>query len=146
MVLLVSKYILLEKMFIPKKFKFKKCQKGRCIARIKPVKIFKLQNTVFLKALSFGKMNSNQFKALKLVIGKKIKKRGRLNFRTFPQTPITKKPLEVRMGKGKGPVDHWVAKIKPGSIICYIETNAPSIAIKALEYARIRLPIKTRVI
>eukprot|EP01041_Mallomonas_annulata_P000677 gene677-1298_t len=87
-----------------------------------------------------------KFWSLKQVVTKCIKKTGRLRFKIFPQTPITKKPIEVRMGKGKGNVDHWVVKIKPGTMLCFIETNLIAVAKKALKYAQIRLPIKTKII
>jgi large subunit ribosomal protein L16 len=79
-------------------------------------------------------------------LSKKIKKQGRVKVNIFPDTPISKKPIEVRMGKGKGNVDHWVFKVKPGFILFEVETSSISTAIKALEAGQIRLPIKTKII
>lgn len=132
-------------MFIPKNYKFRKQQKGKNFSKIKSKFYKRSTNNVYLKAIDFGRLKSCQLKALKLTLGKKLKKKGRLVFKIFPHTPITKKPLEVRMGKGKGPFDHWIAKIKPGTTICYIETNYKVLAKKGLEYAKVRLPIKTKV-
>lgn len=134
-------------MFIPKNFKFRKQHKGRKCSKIFSYNLNNKNSTcIKLKTLSFGRLTSNQLKALKQTINKIIKKRGRVVFKIFPQTPITKKPIEVRMGKGKGPFNHWVAKIRPGSIICYIESEFKLIAKKALNYAKTRLPIKTKVL
>lgn len=135
-------------MYIPKNFKFKKQQKGKDFAKInsQSLTIFNPPKFIGLKSIDFGRISSQQLKSLKQVVTKCIKKTGRLRFKIFPQTPITKKPIEVRMGKGKGNVDHWVVKIKPGTMLCFIETNLIAVAKKALKYAQIRLPIKTKII
>jgi len=133
-------------MFIPKNFKFRKQQKGKNFSKIFSCNLVKNSTCIKLKSLAFGRLTSNQLKALKQTINKVIKKRGRVIFKTFPQTPITKKPIEIRMGKGKGAFSHWVARIRPGSVLCYIESEFTLLAFKALNYARIRLPIKTKVI
>lgn len=135
-------------MFIPNRFKYKKQQKGKKIAKIKNsfCKIYKNNNKTYLKSLQYGHMTVNHLKTLKLQISKNIKKSGRLVFEVFPQTPVTKKPIEVRMGKGKGNVDRWVVKIKPGVILCYIEGNSQYKNIKALRSVQLKLPIKTKII
>ena len=132
-------------MFIPKNFKFKKQQKGKNFSKINNYKTKVEPYRVKLYAISFGQLKSNHFKAIKLTINKIIKKRGRVTFNIHPQTPISKKPIEVRMGKGKGNVNHWVYKVRPGTPICFIESEFKSLAIKALTYIRIRLPIKTKI-
>ena len=78
-------------------------------------------------------------------INKLLKKLGKTNIKVFPHHQISKKPLEVRMGKGKGNVDHWVFNVKTGFTICEIKTNFLLKAIKALKLAQIRLPIKTKI-
>lgn len=133
-------------MFIPKNFKFRKQQKGKNINKIFSGFTNRNNKCIKLKTLSSGHLTSNQLKALKQTINKIIKKRGRVIFKLFPQTPITKKPIEVRMGKGKGTFNHWVAKIQPGTIICFIESEFILLALKALNYAKIRLPIKTKIL
>lgn len=132
-------------MFIPKNFKFRKQQKGKFFNKIFSGCFKQQTNCLKLKTLGFGRLTSNQLKSLKQTINKIIKKRGRVVFKIFPQTPITKKPTEVRMGKGKGAFSHWVAKVQPGTTICYIESEFVLLTRKALEYAKIRLPIKTKI-
>jgi large subunit ribosomal protein L16 len=134
----------------PRRFKYKKQQKGRSFNKINsnlkdqlsPLKF----GSVGLKALSPGRLTAKQIQSVRQCINKRIKKLGRLKVNIFPDTPISKKPIEVRMGKGKGNVDHWVSKIRPGFILYEIETSSISIAIKALKSGQIRLPIKTKII
>jgi len=94
--------------FIPSKSKYKKQQKGKSICCIyKNNNFFRLKfGSIALKATSFGRLTSKEIKTIKYCINKVIKKRGRLVLNIYPQTPITKKPLEIRMGKGKGSVNH----------------------------------------
>lgn len=132
-------------MFIPKNFKFRKQQKGKNFNKVFSSCLNQSSNCIKLKTISSGRLTSNQLKALKQTINKIIKKRGRVVFKIFPQTPITKKPTEVRMGKGKGAFSHWVVKIQPGKTICYVESEFVLLTRKALEYAKTRLPIKTRI-
>lgn len=136
-------------LFVPKKSKFKKQQKGKNPNRIKSSTICQYQlNTggIGLKALSFDRLSSKQLEALRQTLSKFIKKSGRVIINAFPNTPISKKPIEVRMGKGKGNVDHWVFKIKPGFILCEIVTDKIDIAVNALETAQKKLSIKTKII
>lgn len=134
--------------FIPKKFKFKKHQKGRLFNRVfKNITQTQLKfGTIGLKAINFGRLTSKQIESIRQSINKIIKKSGKIFMNTFPDTPISKKPLEIRMGKGKGSVDHWIFKVQPGFILCEIETNTLSIAVKALKRAQIRSPIKTKIV
>ena len=80
------------------------------------------------------------------MLRKIIKKHGVIRINLIADTPITKKPIEIRMGKGKGAVNHWVAKVHPGTILFEIETTATVLAIKALKAAQLRLPLKTKII
>jgi large subunit ribosomal protein L16 len=73
-----------------------------------------------------------------------MQRRGKLWFRIFPDKPRTKKPAETRMGKGKGPLDHWVAVVKPGRVICEVEGIPEAVARECLSLASHKLPIKTR--
>ena len=131
----------------PKNYKYKKQQKGRSFNKIN--KGFDLNSlklgSLGLKALDFGRLNSKHILTLYQCINKKIKRNGRVFLKIFPQTPVSKKPIEVRMGKGKGNIDHWVAKIKAGTLLCEIETLNKPLALKALKLAQLRLPIKTRI-
>ena len=133
----------------PRHFKYRKQQKGKSVNRIsvnsKDNKKL-MFGSVGLKSLESGRLTAKQIQSVKQVINKKIKKIGRLKINTFPQVPISKKPVEVRMGKGKGNVDHWVFKVKAGVILYEIETIFLSTSIKALELSQRRLPIKTKII
>ena len=102
--------------------------------------------SVGLKSMEPGRLTAKQMQAVRQVVNKKIKKIGRLKINVFPFTPISKKPVEVRMGKGKGNVDHWVFKVKAGVSLYEIETSYTSIAVRALELGQRRLPFKTKII
>ena len=133
--------------FIPKKKKYKKEQKGRSLQKLVP--FIGLNNLTFgsygLKCVSFGRINSKQIRAMYQAIRKIIKKNGRIILKVFAHMPISKKPIEVRMGKGKGNIDHWVARIKSGTVLCEIDTKIPSLAFRALNIARYKIPIKTKI-
>lgn len=133
-------------LFIPKKLKFKKQQKRNNFNQIFGNFNDKLNNNLCLKAMSFGRITSKQLISIRQTIKKNIKKIGKIKFHIFPQTPISKKPKEIRMGKGKGSVDHWVSKIKIGQIICEIKTDSAFKGIKALKLASFRLPLKTKIV
>ena len=133
----------------PRNFKYRKQQKGKSINRIS-VKSKNTKNLIFgeigLKSIESGRLTAKQMQSVRQVINKKIKKIGRLKINVFPHTPVSKKPVEVRMGKGKGNVDHHIFKVKAGMIIYEIETKFTSISIKALKLAQRRLPFKTKII
>jgi large subunit ribosomal protein L16 len=135
-------------MFIPKKTKYKKQQKGKNFNRITNVYNINKFNSgsICLKSLGSGRLNSKQVESMRQSIQKIIKKAGRVIIHIFPSTPISKKPVEVRMGKGKGNVDHWVFKVKSGIVLCEIETSNPVIGLKAMQAAQFRLPIKTKIL
>lgn len=135
-------------MFIPKKSKFKKQQKGKLFNSIKSSNGFNGLHfgSVGLKAISFGRLSSKQVEAIKKAVNKQIKKWGRLIIHSFPSTPISRKPIAIRMGKGKGNVDHWVFKVRPGFTLCEIITSEISSAKKLLIALKKRLNIKARII
>jgi large subunit ribosomal protein L16 len=135
-------------MFIPKQTKYKKQQKGKNFNRITNVYNIDKFNlgSISLKSIDSGRLNSKQIASMRQAIQKIIKKSGRLIVNIFPATPISKKPVEVRMGKGKGNVDHWVFKVTSGIVLCEIETSNPVIGLKAMQAAQFRLPIKTKII
>ena len=133
-------------LFTPKKFKFKKQQKRNNFNQICGNLNLKVNNNLCLKAVSFGRITSKQLIAIRQTIKKNIKKVGKLTFHVFPQTPISKKPKEIRMGKGKGAVDHWISKIKTGQTICEIKTESSFKGIKALKLASFRLSLKTKIV
>ncbi len=99
-----------------------------------------------LQCLDSGFITGRQIEAARVAISRSVKKGGRIWIRVFPDKPYTKKPTEVRMGKGKGPVQEWVAPVKPGRILYEMEGVTPEIAQEALSTAGSKLPLKTRVI
>jgi large subunit ribosomal protein L16 len=135
-------------LLLPRFFKYKKKQKGKAFNKIDNIIVFKTIkfNTIKLIAISHGRLYSNQINAVHFVINKIIKKLGKINLNLFPHNPITKKPIEVRMGKGKGNVDSWSFNVKPGFTICEVQCNYLNIAHKALKMAQIRLPVKTKIL
>jgi large subunit ribosomal protein L16 len=135
-------------LFVPKKSKFKKQQKGKAFNRVyKNINSNQLfQGSIGLKSLDFGRITSKQLETIRQSINKVIKKSGTVFLNIFPNTPISKKPVEIRMGKGKGAVDHWIFKIKPGYVICEIATQNIPLALKAFRTAQFRFPLKTKII
>jgi large subunit ribosomal protein L16 len=132
-------------MLIPKKVKYRKQQKGRM--RGKAYRGCNLNFGDFaVQALDCGRLTSRQIEAGRIAINRCIKRGGKVWIRVFPDKPITKKPLETRMGKGKGNPEEWVAVIKPGRIIYEMEGVTPEIAIEALTLAKHKLPIRTKII
>lgn len=127
----------------PKKTKFKKIKKGKLIQ-------FKYKSdlnfgTFGLKAIESGMISAKQLEAARQAISRKIKKKGKIWTKIFPNLPITKKPTEVRMGKGKGNVSHWVSRIRGGSIIFEICGVNKKTALKAFRTGSSKLPVKTKI-
>jgi large subunit ribosomal protein L16 len=97
-----------------------------------------------LKAMSCGWITSRQIEAARIAMTRFIKRGGKVWIRLFPDKPITKKPAETRMGKGKGAPEEWVAVIRPGKILFEMEGVAPDIAKEAMRLAAHKIPMKTR--
>ena len=102
--------------------------------------------TYGLKALQPERITARQIEAARRAMTRQMKRQGRVWIRIFPDLPVTSKPVEVRMGKGKGSVDFWAAKVKPGRIMFEIDGVPEPIAREALRLAAMKLPIKTRVV
>jgi large subunit ribosomal protein L16 len=129
-------------MLQPKKTKFRKQMKGRM--RGKAYRGGKISFGDFgLQALEPGRITQRQIEAARMTIQRKVKRQGQLFIRIFPDKPITKKPLETRMGKGKGAVEGWVAVIKPGRMLYEIQGVPEDLAREAFELAAHKLPLKT---
>lgn len=129
-------------MLAPKKVKHRKVQKGKM--RGLAYRGSTLNEGNFgLKALECGWLTSRQIEAARIALTRHIKRGGKLWIRIFPDKPITKKPLEVRMGKGKGAPEAWVAVIKPGRILYEIEGVDEVAAREAFRLAAHKLPLKT---
>lgn len=99
-----------------------------------------------IQALERGHFTGNQIEAARVAITRHMKRKGKLWIRVFPHKPITKKPLETRMGKGKGPVDHYVAAIKPGVILFELAGVSLATAREAMRLADTKIPFHTRFI
>ena len=132
-------------MLSPKKVKFRKQQKGkmRGVARRGCTLNF---GEYGLQAVECGKISAKQIEAARIAMTRHVKRGGRIWIRIFPDKPFTKKPAEVRMGKGKGAVDHWVAVVKPGRIMFEIAGVPEDVAREALNLASYKLPIKTQIV
>ena len=96
-----------------------------------------------LKALERGRLTARQIEAARRAISRHVKRGGRIWIRVFPDKPVTKKPLEVRMGKGKGNVEYWVAQIQPGKVLYEIEGVSEELAREAFALAAAKLPLAT---
>jgi len=132
-------------MFSPNKVKYRRRQKGRTKGRA--FKGSKLEFGDFgLQALEPGLMTAQQIEAARVAINRHVKRGGKVWIRVFPDKPITKKPLETRMGKGKGATEGWVAVVKPGRILYELEGVGESIAEEAFRLAGFKLPFSTRFI
>ena len=130
-------------MLMPKKVKFRKQQKGRM--RGKAHRGEKLNFGDFgLKALEPGWITDRQIEAARIAMTRHVKRGGKIWIRMFPDKPITKKPAETRMGKGKGAPDHWVAVVKPGRILYEIQGVEEGLARDAMALAAQKLPIKVK--
>ncbi len=129
-------------MLLPKRTKFRKQFKGknRGLAQVGNEVSF---GEFGLKSLERGNLTSRQIESARRAITRKVRRGGKLWIRVFPDTPITTKPLEVRMGKGKGSVEYWVAKIQPGKMLYEIEGVSEEIAREAFGLAAAKLPVKT---
>jgi len=130
-------------MLQPKRTKFRKQQKGRNRGLA-----FRGNRVSFgeyaLKATSRGQITARQIEAARRAITRHVKRGGKLWIRIFPDVPITKKPIEVRMGKGKGNVEYWVARIQPGKVLYEIEGVSEDVAREAFRRAAAKLPVQTQ--
>ena len=132
-------------MLQPKRTKFRKMHKGR--NRGLALRGNKVSFGEYgLKTTERGRITARQIEAARRALTRHIKRGGRVWIRVFPDKPISKKPLEVRMGKGKGSVDFWACKVKPGRVMFEIDGVNDDIAREALRLAAMKLPIKTRVV
>ncbi|MBG0777215.1 MAG: 50S ribosomal protein L16 [Desulfovibrionaceae bacterium] len=132
-------------MLSPKKVKFRKRQKGRLKG-----KALKGNTVAFgdvgIKVLEHGKLTSQQIEAARVAMMRHIKRGGKVWIRIFPDQPFTRKPAEVRQGKGKGNPEGWYAPVKPGRILYEIKGVSVELAKEALERAQHKLPLKTAIV
>lgn len=129
-------------MLQPKRTKYRKQQKGR--NRGLATKGNRVSFGEFgLKAVERGRITARQVEAARRAITRHVKRGGKMWIRVFPDKPISKKPLEVRMGSGKGSVEYWVAEVKPGTMLYELEGVSEELAREAFSLAAAKLPIKT---
>ena len=129
-------------MLQPKRTKYRKQQKGRNRGIA-----WKGSDISFgsfaLKSLELGRLTSRQIESARIAMTRHMKREGVVWIRIFPDKPVTRKPQEVRMGKGKGAHDHWVALVQPGRIMFELDGVSPAVAREALALAAQKLPVKT---
>jgi large subunit ribosomal protein L16 len=132
-------------MLMPKRVKYRKSQRGRMTG-----KAHRGSSVAFgdfgLKALEPHWITSRQIEACRVALSRKMKRDGKVWIRIFPDKPVSKKPLETRMGKGKGAPEFWVAVVKPGRILFEVSGVSREIANEALRTCSYKLPIKTKVV
>jgi len=130
-------------MLMPKKVKFRKQQKGK-----RRGKAWRGSSLSFgeygLKVMECGYITDRQIEASRIAMTRFIKRGGKIWLRLFPDKPITKKPAEVRMGSGKGALDHWVAVVRPGKILFEMEGVSATDAAEAMRLASHKLPLRTK--
>jgi large subunit ribosomal protein L16 len=132
-------------MLSPRKVKHRKQHKGRMRGEAQRGSEISFGDYA-LKAVGCGRMTAQQIEAARIAINRKVKRGGKLWIRIFPDKPITKKPAETRMGKGKGAPDHWVATIRPGRILYELKGIPEELALEALRLASFKLPFPTTVV
>ncbi|MEM7180114.1 MAG: 50S ribosomal protein L16 [Spirochaetota bacterium] len=130
-------------MLSPKRVKFRKRQRGRLKGNDE-VGNYVAFGEFGLMAVSSGRLTSRQIEAARISINRKVKRGGKLWIRIFPHTPVTKKPAETRMGKGKGSPEYWVAVIRPGRVLFEMSGVTEEEAKNALLNASYKLPVKTQ--
>ena len=132
-------------MLMPKRVKYRKMQRGRMKGKAKGG-VSLAFGKYGLQALEPVWINSNQIEAARITLARSIKKGGKVWIRIFPDKPVTKKPAETRMGKGKGDPQFWVAVVKPGRVMFEMEGIPEAEAKKALRLASSKLPIHTKIL
>jgi len=132
-------------MLAPKRVKWRKRMKGR--NRGMAQRGFNVDFGDWgLQAVGRGRLTSRQIEAARIAMTRHMKRQGNVWIRCFPDYPVTSKPAEVRMGKGKGALDHWVAQIRPGKVLYEVEGVDESVALRALALAAAKLPFETRIV
>lgn len=132
-------------MMSPKRTKYRKAHKGRIHGVAKGG--FELAfGSVGLKALEPERITARQIEAARRAITREMKRQGRIWIRVFPDVPVSKKPAEVRMGSGKGSVEYWACRIKPGRILFELDGIPKAVAESALRLGAAKLPIKTKMV
>ena len=132
-------------MLMPKKTKFKKAHKGRIHGESKGATELDF-GSYGLKALTPERVTARQIEAARRAMTRAMKRQGRVWIRIFPDVPVSSKPAEVRMGKGKGAIEYWVVRVKPGRVMFEVDGIPEELARHALSLAAFKLPVKTKFI
>ena len=132
-------------MLSPKKTKFRKAHKGRIHGNAKGGTVLNF-GSFGMKALQPNRITARQIEAARRDITRHIKRQGRVWIRVFPDVPVSKKPTEVRMGKGKGTPEFWACRIKPGRVMFELDGVPENLAREAFDLASAKLPLKTKFI
>jgi large subunit ribosomal protein L16 len=132
-------------MLMPKRMKFRKYMKGRNRGKAQRGNQLNF-GTIGFKAIEAGRIDSRQIEAARIAMTRKVKRQAKVWIRVFPDKPLTAKPLEVRMGKGKGAIDRWVMNIKPGRVIFEMTGVDEELAREALKLGMSKLPFKTKIV
>ena len=132
-------------MMQPKKTKFRKAHKGRIHGTATSGATLSF-GQYGLKAMEPDRVTARQIEAARRALTRHMKRAGRVWIRVFPDVPVSKKPAEVRQGKGKGSVEYWAARVKPGRILFELDGVAGPLAAEAFSRAAMKLPIKTKVV
>src|SRR6056300_1554286 len=132
-------------MLQPKKTKFRKAHKGRIKGNAKGGTTLNF-GSYGLKAITAERVTARQIEAARRAITRHMKRAGRVWIRIFPDVPVSKKPTEVRMGKGKGSPEYWACRVKPGRIMFEVDGVPAVVAHTALKLAAAKLPVQTRIV
>ena len=132
-------------MLQPQRTKFRKQHKGRIRGLAKGGSRVNF-GSYGLKAIEPERVTARQIEAARRAMTRQMKRQGRVWIRIFPNVPISKKPTEVRMGKGKGSVEYWAVRVKPGTIMFEIDGVSDTVAREAMRLAAMKLPVKTRIV
>ena len=128
---------------MPKRTKFRKQQKGRNRGKATRGNVVN-EGQYGIQATTAGWIKSNQIEAARIAVNRYIKRGGKVWIKIFPDKPVTKKPAETRMGKGKGAPEYWVAVVKPGRVLFELEGVSEDVAREALRLASHKLPVQTK--
>lgn len=129
----------------PRYVKYKKTRKGK-LQKLEYKSNYLTFGTIGLKTIESGILNFRQIEAARQAISRKIKRKGKIWIKIFPFISITSKPIGTRMGKGKGSISHWGAKVKGGTVLFEVSGVNLSIVIKALKTGGAKLPVKTKIV
>ena len=129
----------------PSRTKYRKVHKGRIYGTAQKGNALAFGD-FGIQSLTRGRMTSQQIEAARVAMTRSLKRKGKVWIRVFPHKPVTKKPLEVRQGSGKGPVEAWVAVVKPGRVMFEVGGVSSELAHEALKLASYKLPIKVKIV